>query len=61
VLVLVVILGASIRAHAERNAASAPRAPTTSGGSQSWTVYAPSGRPVILRQDHGTGRWWPSK
>jgi hypothetical protein len=32
----------------------------TTGGTQGWTVYAPSGRPVIMRPRQGDSRWWPS-
>jgi 3-oxoacyl-(acyl-carrier-protein) synthase len=32
----------------------------TTSGTQSWTVYAPSGRPVTMRTRQGDSRWWPS-
>jgi hypothetical protein len=59
-LTLVIMVVASVRANAERNTVSAPRAPVTASGGQSWTVYAPSGRPVTMRQEE-SGRWWPSR
>jgi hypothetical protein len=33
---------------------------STTSGAQSWTVYAPSGRPVTWRPGQGNSRWWPS-
>jgi hypothetical protein len=59
-LVIAVLATATVQAHAERNSAGMPRIAVTTSSAQSWTVYAPSGRPVTMRPRQGDNRWWPS-
>jgi hypothetical protein len=63
-LVLPVLATAPAEARVDRLNEAVTRVGVTIGattsGAQSWTVYAPSGRPVTMRPRQGDNRWWPS-
>jgi hypothetical protein len=60
-LLLAVLATSSMQAHAESNRDGAARITIAVNTAQSWTVYAPSGRPVTGHPRQSDGRWWPSK
>jgi hypothetical protein len=60
VLTLAVLATSAMQAHAESSRDGTARITVAAHATQSWTVYAPSGRPVIMRPRQGDGRWWPS-
>jgi hypothetical protein len=60
---LAVLVTAAAQAQVERNGQGARvgiASGSTTRNTQSWTVYAPSGRPVIWRPRPSDNRWWPS-
>jgi len=60
-LVIAMLATATLQAHAERSGNGVARVPTSTSNTQSWTVYAPSGRPVTFGPRQGDGRWWPTR
>ncbi|HEY2758135.1 MAG TPA: hypothetical protein VGJ01_20645 [Pseudolabrys sp.] len=63
-LVLTVFANVPAEARVDRSNESVTRIGVTTGattsGTQSWTVYAQSGRPVTMRPRPGDNRWWPT-
>jgi hypothetical protein len=60
VLMLAVLATSAMQAHAESSRDGIARVTVATKTTQSWTVYAPSGRPVVMRPRQGDSRWWPS-
>jgi hypothetical protein len=59
-LVLAVLATSTLQARAESNRDGTARISIGANTTQSWTVYAPSGRPVTWHPRQSDGRWWPS-
>jgi hypothetical protein len=58
-LIVAVFASSASQAHAESNRGGVARI-SIGAGMRSWTVYAPSGRPVTWHPRQSDGRWWPS-
>jgi hypothetical protein len=60
-LVLTVFANVSAQARVDHPNESVTRIGAAASDTQSWTVYAPSGRPVTFGPRQSDGRWWPSR